>query len=87
MSKLDDVIANLNKKHKTDIIIKDREGVTFNVKERIPFITPSLDYLFHGGLPVHTLWEVSGATSGGKTTFCLATAGQFQKYYNRRNLY
>ena len=84
MAKLDDVIASLNKKHKTDIITKDREGVTFNIKERVPFITAPFMYLFHGGLPVHTLWEVSGVTSGGKTTFCLATGGQFQRYYKKK---
>lgn len=84
MSKLDDIIANLNKKHKTDIITKDREGVTFNIKERVPFITAPFTYLFHGGFPIHTLWEVSGVESGGKTTFCLATAGQFQRYYKKK---
>ena len=66
MAKLDDVIKNINKKFKTNIVTQDNNDVTFNVKDRIPFPTPSLTYLFHGGFPVHTLWELSGDMSAGK---------------------
>ena len=84
MSKLDDVIAGLNKKFKTDIITTNKDEATFVCKERVPFPNPALNYLFYGGLPVHTLWEASGEMSGGKTSFCLAVAGQFQRYYKKK---
>lgn len=66
MSKLTDVIANLNKKFKTDIITTDSNGATFSGKERVNFPDPAFDYLFYGGFFTHTLWEASGEMSGGK---------------------
>lgn len=84
MSKLTDVIASLNKKFKTDIITTNSDEATFGGKERVPFPDPCFSYLFYGGLPVHTLWEASGEMSGGKTTFCLAVAAMFQKYYKKK---
>lgn len=83
MSKLDDVIAGLNKKFKTDIITTDNES-TFEGKERVPFPDPAFKYLFYGDCYTHTLWEVSGELSSGKSSFCLGIAGEFQRYYKKK---
>ena len=81
MPSLDEVIKSLNKNFKTDIITKDNNASTLGNRERVPFRSPSLQYLFFGGLPVHTLWEISGQYSSGKTVLTMDIAGQFQKYY------
>ena len=66
MSKLDEAIKSLNKKFKSDIITTDKNSATFNIKDRVPFETPALTFLFHGGFPTQTIWEVSGGFSSGK---------------------
>ena len=81
MPKLDDIIKNINKKYKANVITTDINAITFENKETIPFPSPSFTYLFHGGFPTHTLWEVSGELSSGKTVWCMAVAGQAQKYF------
>lgn len=82
MSKLDIVIAGINKKFKNNII-GDKDNVTFNKKGVIPFVSPSFTYLFHGGLPTNSLLEVSGGASSGKSTFCFSVAGQAQKKFKQ----
>ena len=84
MSKLDSVIKELNKKLKNDIITMDKDAITFNAKERVPFLSPSLTYMFRGGFPTKTLWTIRGEFSSGKTSESLAIAGQFQKYYKKK---
>ena len=84
MSKLDSVIKELNKKLKNDIITTDKDAITFNSREKVPFLSPSLTYMFRGGFPTKTLWCVRGEFSSGKTSTSLAIAGQFQKYYKKK---
>lgn len=81
MSKLDEVIAGLNKKFKSGIITTSKDESTFSGKERVSFDNPSLSYLFFGGFIVHTLWEISGAYSSGKSALSMYIAGKFQKHY------
>ena len=82
MSKLDSVIKDLNKKYKTPII-GDQNNVTFAKGDEIPFISPALTYIFHGGLPTNSLWEVSGAFSSGKSSLCFSIVGQAQKKFKQ----
>lgn len=63
---LSDIISKVNKEFKTNSITTNIGAVTFENKETIPFPTPSFTYLFHGGFPTKTLWEVSGEFSSGK---------------------
>lgn len=84
MSKLDNIIKDLNKKLKNDIITTDRDAVTFRGTEEVPFLSPSLTYLFHGGFKTHTLWTIAGEFSSAKTTLSMAIAGQFQKFYKSK---
>lgn len=76
MAKLDEVIKDINKKIGFNIIgdytIKKRE------LPKIPFKTPSLSYLFRGGLP-RTTMTIAGAPSAGKSTLCYSILGQAQK--------
>ena len=48
MSKLDNVIKELNKKLKNDIITMDKDAITFNSKDSVHFLSPSLEDMFHG---------------------------------------
>ena len=55
MSKLDNVIKELNKKLKNDIITMDKDAITFNSKDSVHFLSPSLEMakdlkLIHYGL-------------------------------------
>ena len=63
MSKLDDVIKNVNKQYGFDIVGK--VDVKKRDYDRIPFKTPTLSYLFRGGLP-RTVVELAGMPSAGK---------------------
>ena len=81
MAKLDDIVKNINKKFKTGIITTNVDDTTFTIKDSIPFPSPSLSYLFHGGMPTHTLWEISGDMSAGKSCLAMALAGQAQRYF------
>lgn len=76
MSKLDEVIKSVNKQYGFNIVGK------VNVKERdysrIPFRTPSLSYIFRGGLP-RTVLELSGLPSAGKSSLCYSICGEAQK--------
>ena len=76
MSALDDVIKDINKKYKEKIIGKS------DVKQRnykkIPFVTPSLTFLFHGGMP-RTVAELAGAPGVGKSSLSYSICGQAQK--------
>ena len=58
MSKLEDIISGLNKNFKTNII-GDKNTVSFCKKDTIPFATPSLSFLFHGGLPTNSAIAIS----------------------------
>ena len=80
MSKLTDVIKDINKKYKFNIVgkadIKKRDYAT------IPFVTPTLTYLFHGGLP-RTILELLGLPSSGKSTVCCSICGEAQKLFRQ----
>ena len=69
MSKLDNVIKELNKKLKNDIITMDKDAITFNSKDSVHFLSPSLEYMFHGeGFKTNTLWTIRGEYSSAKTS-------------------
>lgn len=84
MSKLDEVIKNINSKFKTDIITTDIDAVTFCGKEAVPFASPALSFLFRGGFKTKSFWQFVGPESSSKTTTAMAIAGCFQKYYKKK---
>lgn len=85
MGKLDDAIKKLNKDFGENIISKDKDSIAFRIKDRVPFPTPALTYLFGGGMPTETLWEIYSAEfSAGKTSLFEAIAGEFQIFYEAK---
>lgn len=80
MSKLDDVIKSVNKQYGFSIVGK--VDVKKRDYSRIPFVTPTLSYLFRGGLP-RTVVELAGVPSAGKSTLCYSICGEAQKLFKQ----
>lgn len=78
MAEIDNLIAEVNKKYKTDIIRKasDLKGIEF-----IPYTSPMMNYLTRGGVPVGRIIELVGLPQSGKTTTALDIIYNFQKKY------
>lgn len=78
MAEIDNLIAEVNKKYKTDIIRKasDLKGIGF-----IPYTSPMMNYLTRGGVPVGRIIELVGLPQSGKTTTALDIISNFQKKY------
>lgn len=78
MAEIDNLIAEVNKKYKTDIIRKasDLKGIEF-----IPYTSPMMNYLTRGGVPVGRIIELVGLPQSGKTTTAMDIISNFQKKY------
>lgn len=78
MAEIDNLIAEVNKKYKTDIIRKasDLKGIEF-----IPYTSPMMNYLTRGGVPVGRIIELVGLPQSGKTTTALDIISNFQNKY------
>lgn len=81
MAEIDNLIAEVNKKYKTDIIRKasDLKSIEF-----IPFTSPMMNYLTRGGTPVGRMVEFVGLPQSGKTTTALDVIANYQKKYPDR---
>lgn len=79
MSKIDDLIKEMNKKAKEEIVTV---GLSSYDYERIPFTSPRLNYCTYGGLPVGKLIEFFGEEHGGKTTTALDIVANYQNLEN-----
>ena len=75
MSSLDEVIQNMNKKCKEEVVTK---GVSEYSYQRIPFTSPRMNYMTFGGLPVGKIMEFLGEEHGGKTTTALDIVTNYQ---------
>lgn len=51
MSEIDDLVASVNKKYKTNIVRKASE---LKSVEFIPYTSPKMNYLTRGGVPVRS---------------------------------
>lgn len=80
MAEIDTLVAEVNKKYKTDIIRKasDLKSVEF-----IPYSSPKMNYLTRGGVPVGRMIEYVGLPQSGKTTTALDVLANFQKKYKK----
>ena len=74
-SKLDELIKEVNKKAKEDIITVGLNEYSYT---RIPFTSPRMNYCTFGGLPVGKLIEFYGEEHGGKTTTALDIVANYQ---------
>lgn len=81
MSEIDDLVASVNKKYKTNIVRKASE---LKSVEFIPYTSPKLNYLTRGGVPVGRMIEFVGLPQSGKTTTTLDILANFQKKYPER---
>lgn len=78
MSEIDDLVASVNKKYKTNIVRKASE---LKSVEFIPYTSPKMNYLTRGGAPVGRMIELVGLPQSGKTTTALDIISNFQKKY------
>lgn len=81
MSEIDDLVASVNKKYKTNIVRKASE---LKSVEFIPYTSPKMNYLTRGGVPVGRMIEFVGLPQSGKTTTTLDILANFQKKYPER---
>lgn len=81
MAEIDALIAEVNKKYKTQIIRKaaDLKSVKF-----IPYTSPQMNYITRGGVPIGRLVELVGLPQSGKTTTALDVLANYQKKYKDR---
>lgn len=75
-SKLEEKIKEFNKKYKSNLV---SVGVPTYDYKRIPFTSPRLNYMTHGGLPIGKLIEFYGEEHGGKTTTALDVVANYQQ--------
>ena len=84
MAEIDNLIAEVNKKYKTEIIRKasDLKSIEF-----IPYSSPQMNYLTRGGVPVGRMIELVGLPQSGKTSTALDVIGNYQRKYDRYVVY
>ena len=83
MSKLDALIAEVNRKAKEEILSKGLNDYDYT---RIPFSSPRMNYCTFGGIPVGKLIEFYGEEHGGKTTTALDIVANYQKMPDAREV-
>lgn len=74
--KLDDLIKEMNKKSKEEVITVGLPTYSF---KRIPFTSPRMNYCTFGGLPIGQIIEFFGEEHGGKTTTALDIIANYQQ--------
>lgn len=80
--KIDSIMSEINKKYKSQII---NQGTDIIEVDKIPFSSPTANYMTYGGVPVGKVVEFFGGEGGGKTTTALDIVKNAQLKY--RNLY
>ena len=83
MPKLDDVIKDLNKKTKENVVTVGLPSYEF---KRIPFTSPRMNYCTFGGIPVGKITEFFGEEHGGKTTTALDIIANYQQSDDSRKV-
>lgn len=78
MNNLQLKMLELNKKFKADII---QQGTDIIEIDKIPFSSPTANYMTYGGVPVGKITEFFGGEGGGKTTSALDICGNAQKKF------
>lgn len=75
--KLDSALAKIQKDYKINIRSAREVGKT----KRLVLDSPSLNYIFSGGMPLGRILFVQGPESGGKSSIAIYLATQVQKKY------
>lgn len=68
MGNLQSVIADINKKYKSEIVVVGTSRIKC---DKIPFTSPKLNWMTYGGIPRGKCTEIMGPENGGKTTTAL----------------
>lgn len=79
MRNIDLKMAEINKKFKSQII---NQGTDIIEVEKIPFSSPTANWMTYGGIPVGKITEFFGGEGGGKTTSALDICANAQKKFN-----
>ncbi len=83
-SKLDELIKNVNKEQKEEVMTK---GLTnYTQFSKISFTSPRMNYCTFGGVPEGRLIEFFGEEGSGKTTTALDIVANFQHLYPERSV-
>lgn len=82
MSKLDNLISQINKDYKEEIAFSGKDATLIKY-ELVPFSSPRLNYMLYGGLPMGRMIEFAGAEKSGKTTTALDVVKQCQLKFER----
>lgn len=80
MGNIDLIMATINKKFKADII---QHGTDIIEVDKIPFSSPTANYMTYGGVPIGKITEFFGGEGGGKTTSALDICGNAQKKFKK----
>lgn len=83
MSKVNELIKEINKQHKEVIVTQGLAQYTY---ARIPFTSPRLNYMTFGGVPMGKLIEFFGENHGGKTTTTLDVIANYQRMENAKGV-
>lgn len=81
MSKLDELMHNINKKFKDEIMVKGVKWEKTDIK--IPFSSPRANYMTYGGIPLGRAVQFFGEKNGGKTTTSLDIVANAQKLFKK----
>lgn len=79
MSKIDNLVKQINREFKTEIL---RSGAELEKVEMIPFSSPQMNYLTRGGIAKGKVAEFFGTEGSGKTTTALDLMGSYQTIYD-----
>lgn len=81
MSKLDELMKDINKQFKDEIMVKGVKWEKTNIK--IPFSSPRANYMTYGGIPLGRAVQFFGERNGGKTTTSLDIVANAQKLFKK----
>ena len=77
--KVDLIMSEINKKYKAEIV---HQGTDIIEVDKIPFSSPTANYMTYGGIPVGKFTEFYGGEGGGKTTSALDIVKNAQIKFN-----
>lgn len=78
---IDLVMANINKKFGEELC---KEGTDLIYVDKIPFSSPTANYMTYGGIPIGKATEFYGGEGGGKTTSALDIVANAQKKFQEQ---
>ena len=82
-NKLDEIMKRVNKDVKEEAFTK---GMPVYAYDKVPFTSPKMNFITHGGLPLGRMIEFFGEENGGKTTTALDLIANFQNAYPDREV-